>query len=84
MNKGILRKGLSLAGVLFLCPGIGQALEVDVYGGFGAGHAVQKQDASDDTSDTGEKLYVGTRFLGPWGSRPLITIWENTIMPLWK
>lgn len=54
--------------LLLLWPGAGHALDVDVYGGFATGYAVQKQDApSNDTTDTGEKAYLGTRFLGPIG-----------------
>lgn len=53
--------------ILGLIPLNTQALEVDVYGGFGAGLAAQKQNGSDDTSDSGEKAYFGSRFLGPLG-----------------
>ena len=68
MNIGVLNICKLVAAMLLLLPGVTPALEVDVYGGFGAGYAVQKQDApTDDTSDTGGKAYIGTRFLGPLG-----------------
>ena len=56
--------------VAFIClalPGFALGLEVEVYGGLGTGYAVQKQLSGDDTTDTAEKAYVGTRFLGPLG-----------------
>lgn len=67
MKIGFLNIRSGVAGMLLLLPGIGQALEVDVYGGFAAGYAIQKQDTGDDTTDAGEKVYIGTRFLGPIG-----------------
>jgi len=67
MNFDILRSRSVLAGLVLLLPGLGQTLEVEFYGGLAAGHAVQKQESADDTSDTSEKLYLGSRFLGPLG-----------------
>lgn len=67
MKLDFLVRWFAVALTLLVLPGFAQALEVDVYGGFGTGYAVQKQDTGDDTTDTGEKAYIGTRFLGPFG-----------------
>lgn len=57
---------------LLLCccmmPGVGQALEVYNYFGLSTGYAVKHQPSPDnDLMDSGEKAYVGIRFLGPVG-----------------
>ena len=60
--------GLVFFSLVLLVPGVSQALDVDVYGGLGTGHVVQKNSPpNDDSSDTGEKVYLGSRFLGPIG-----------------
>lgn len=67
MKIVFLNRCSAVLGMSLLFSAVGQTVEVDVYGGFGAGHAVQKQLTGDDTTDTGEKAYIGTRFLGPLG-----------------
>ena len=66
---GFFSDGVAIAfGLIFLVlPKDVYALEIDVYGGMGAGYSVQKQVTGDDTTDSSEKAYLGTRFLGPLG-----------------
>lgn len=53
--------------VLFF-PAAANALEVDTYMGFATGYAVRQQPApANDDVDSGEKVYLGLRFLGPVG-----------------
>lgn len=68
MKIGVGISWKMVSALLLFLPGVSHALEVDVYGGFAAGYATQKQDApTNDTTDTGLKAYLGTRFLGPIG-----------------
>lgn len=67
MKMGFSRHWFSIALILLVFPRFTQALEVDVYGGLATGYSVQKQATGDDTTDIGEKVYLGTRFLGPVG-----------------
>ena len=54
--------------LIFLLPGSVSALDVEAYGGLAAGYAVREQPApANDHMDSGEKAYVGLRFLGPVG-----------------
>ena len=66
MKTGFVQKWLLGLGLVLLAPLVG-AWEVDVYGGFAKGFAVQKQTTGDDTTDSAEKAYLGSRFLGPIG-----------------
>lgn len=67
MNNRVFNQCLVVALALIMFPAFGLALEVDVYGGFGAGYAVQRQTTGGKTTDSAEKAYIGSRFLGPLG-----------------
>lgn len=67
MKNNVFSRYLAAGLALFMLPGFAPALEVDVYGGFGAGYAVQRQTTGDKTTDSAGKVYVGSRFLGPLG-----------------
>ncbi|MDH5447223.1 MAG: outer membrane beta-barrel protein [Gammaproteobacteria bacterium] len=54
--------------LLLLIPASASAWDVDVYGGMSSGFSVREQkDPANDHVDGGEKIYFGTRFLGPIG-----------------
>lgn len=67
MKNNVLTQALLAIGICLVLPGVSQALEVDVYGGFGVGTTTQRNTSNDMTSDTAEKYYIGSRFLGPLG-----------------